>query len=240
MLYSCCICYNYIIISKKRIDILAIIVKVVEEGKKQQLDFLFDRIKDRVARWANDERRVNDSEHIFSLSSSRITLDTKIGLVTTGRCALLIKTNSGQYFREMEQEVTRFLDAVEREESSAVDLHYDTIIDYHGYLWIVLYGKKIEDLLVGLTAVGDLVIERGFSNQLLAAVFQFYNEIDSNQSSFLVYDYKTNKFYPFVPVNHKRKTRNTTEEMKIMETIADEMPFEKDKDLWHPLWNLPL
>jgi hypothetical protein len=203
------------------------------------LGVLFDRIKDRVARWSNDKSRVNDSDLIFSLSSSHITLDTKIGLVTTGRCALIIKTNSGQYFREMEQEVKRFLDVMEREELSAFDLHYDTITDYQDYLWILLYGKRIEDLLAGLTAVGDLVVERGFSNQMLAAVFQFYNERD-NKSSFLIYDYKWNKFYPFVPVNHKRKTRDTIEEMRIMETMVDEMPFEKDKDLWHPLWNLPL
>jgi hypothetical protein len=203
------------------------------------LGVLFDRIKDRVARWSNDKSRVNDSDLIFSLSSSHITLDTKIGLVTTGRCALVIKTNSGQYFREMEHEVKRFLDVMEREESSAFHLHYDTITDYQDYLWIVLYGKRIEDLLAGLTAVGDLVVERGFSNQMLAAVFQFYNERD-NKSSFLIYDYKWNKFYPFVPVSHKRKTRDTMEEMRIMETIVDEMPFEKDKDLWHPLWNLPL
>ncbi|MFL6485233.1 MAG: PspA-associated protein PspAB, partial [Nitrososphaera sp.] len=112
------------------------------------MGFLFDRIKNRVARWSNDGSRVNDSDLIFSLSSSHITLDTEMGLVTTGRCALLIKTNSGQYFREMEQEVKRFLDAMEREESSAVDLHYDTITDDRGYLWIILYGRKIEDLLV--------------------------------------------------------------------------------------------
>jgi hypothetical protein len=208
--------------------------------KNSRLGFLFDRIKDRVSRWANDESRVNDSDLIFSLSFSHITLDRKVGLVTTGRCVLVIKTNGGQYFREMEQEVKRFLNTLEAEDSSSVDLHHDTITDYHGYLWIVLYGKRIEDLLAGLTAVGDLVMERGFSNQMLAAVFQFYNERDNNQSSFLVYDYKRNKFYPFVPISHKRKTRNTTEEMRIMETMADEMPFEKDKDLWYPLWNLPL
>lgn len=204
------------------------------------MGFLFDRIKNRMSRWSNDESRVNDSDLIFSLSSSHITLDRKVGLVTTGRCVLVIKTNGGQYFREMEQEVRRFLDGLETEDSSDVDLRYDTITDYNGYLWIVLYGKKIEDLLAGLTAVGDLVMERGFSNQILAAVFQFYNERDNNQSSFLVYDYKRNKFYPFVPLSHKRKTRNAMEEMRIMETMADEMPFEKDKDLWYPLWNLPL
>ncbi len=205
------------------------------------MGFLLDRIKNRMSRWSNDESRVNDSDLIFSLSSSHITLDRKVGLVTTGRCVLVIKTNGGQYFREMEQEVKRFLDTLETEEdSSAVDLRYDTITDYHGYLWIVLYGKRIEDLLAGLTAVGDLVMERGFSDQILAAVFQFYNERDNNQSSFLVYDYKSNKFYPFIPLNHKRKTRDTTEEVRIMETMVDEMPFEKDKELWRPLWNLPL
>jgi hypothetical protein len=183
------------------------------------LDFLFDRIKDRVSRWTNNESSVNDSDLIFSLSSSHIALDMKIGLVTTGRCVL---------------------DAIEGEEDSTVDLHCDTITDYEGYLWIVLYGKRIEDLLVGVTAVADVVIERGFSDQIIAAAFQFYNQRDINQSSFLVYDYKSNKFYPFVPLDHKRKTRNTTEEMKIMETLADEISFEKDRDLWHPLWNLPL
>ena len=108
------------------------------------MGFLFDRIKDKVARWSNDQSRANDSELIFSLSASYITLDTKMGLVTTGRCALLIKTNSGQYFREMEQEVKRFLDATEREESSAVDLHYDTITDYQGYLWISSMEKRLK------------------------------------------------------------------------------------------------
>ena len=137
------------------------------------MDFLFDRIKDRVARWANDESRVNDSDLIFSLSSSHIALDMKIGLVTTGRCVLVIKTSGGQYFLEVEKEIKTFLDTIEREEYSAVDLHCDTITDYQGYLWIVLYGKRMEDLLVGVTAVGDLVNERGFSDQIIATAFQF-------------------------------------------------------------------
>jgi hypothetical protein len=193
-----------------------------------------------VARWANDESRVNDSDLIFSLSSSHIALDMKIGLVTAGRCVLVIKTSGGQYFREMEKEIKRFLDTIEREEDSSVDLHCDTITDNQGYLWIVLYGKRMDDLLAGVTAVGDLVNDRGFSDQIIATAFQFYNERDNNQSYFIVYDYKSNKFYPFVPVDHTRKIRNNTEEMKIMETIADEIPFEKDRDLWHPLWDLPL
>ncbi len=77
--------------------------------------------------------------------------------------------------------------------------------------------KKIEDRLVGLTAGGDFY-GVGFSNQILAGVFQFYNQRHNNQSSFLADNSKWNKFYPFVPVSHKEKTQNTTEEMRIMET----------------------
>src|SRR3712207_9296408 len=105
---------------------------------------LFDRIKDRVARWANDESRVNDSDIIFSLSSYHIALDMKIGLVATGRCVLVIKTSGGQYFRDIEKEIKRFLYTTEGEESFSIDLHYDTISDYEGYILIFLYGKRIE------------------------------------------------------------------------------------------------
>lgn len=196
---------------------------------------VFDRIRDRVARWAKDDSMVEDSDLIFSLSSSYITLDTKIGLVTTGRCALAVEGNSGQYFHEMEQEVRRFLHTVERE----LDLSHDMVTDSRGCLWVVLYAKKIEDLLAGLTAVGDTVKSRGFSSQILAAVFEFYST-RNNQSCFLIYDYKRNKFYPFAPVSHKRRRRDACEEKRIVEVMSGEMPFEKDNDLWRPFWNLPL
>jgi hypothetical protein len=211
----------------------------VREAAKGLSSF-FDKIRDRIAEWAKDGGKsaaaADDSDIIFSLASSHITLDRKIGLVTTGRCALAIKANSGQYFHEMEQEVKGFLPSIEEE----FGLNHHAITDSSsGQLWIILYAKKIEDLLAGLTAVGDTVIGRGFSSHILAAVFEFYSR-SNNQSYFLVYDYKENKFYPFVPVSHKRKTRDNEEETRIMETMSGEMPFEKDRALWHPLWNLPL
>jgi hypothetical protein len=96
----------------------------------------------------------------------------------------------------------------------------------------------MEDLLAGISAVGDTIDEKGFSNQLLAAVFEFTN--DRNKKQYLIYNYKRNSFYPFVPVDGSQKTRNTEEEMKMMATIGDEVPLEKDMTLWYPLWDLPL
>jgi hypothetical protein len=107
-------------------------------------------------------------------------------------------------------------------------------------MWIVFEGKRIEDLLAGLTTVGDIVEEKGFSDQLLAAVFEFSSEREEGRRTlqYLIYNYKRNNFYPFVPTG--QKTIDAEQQMKIMASIAEEVPFERDMTLWYPLWDLPL
>ena len=151
----------------------------------------------------------------------------------TGRCALTFKAVSGTFFYEMEQDINRFLGSLQPE----FDLTFRTVTDSYGYIWIVFEGKSIEDLLAGLTATGDIVEERGFSDQLLAAVIEFANERQGGQQ-YLIYNYRRNNFYPFVPTGHK--TRDIEQEMKMMSAVGEEMLFEKDMTLWYPLWDLPL
>jgi hypothetical protein len=43
-------------------------------------------------------------------------------------------------------------------------------------MWIVFEGKRIEVLLADLTATGDILAEKGSSDQLPGAVFEFANE----------------------------------------------------------------
>jgi hypothetical protein len=160
-------------------------------------------------------------------------LEVKLGLKVTGRCAVTFKTVSGTFFYEMEQDIKRFLASLQPE----FDLTYSAVTDSYGYMWIIFEGKKIEDLLAALTATGDIVEEKGFSDQLLAAVFEFASERQGGHQ-YLIYNYKRNNFYPFVPTG--QKIRDTDQEMKMMSAIGEEMPFEKDMTLWYPLWDLPL
>jgi hypothetical protein len=175
-----------------------------------------------------------DSDVLFSLSSAYLTIESKMGLKNSGRCALSLKSISGMYFNEMKDDIKRFLDISKTD----FELTYRTVTDSYGYLWVILEGKRMEDLLAGISAVGDTVDEKGFSNQLLAAIFEFTD--DRNRKEYLVYNYKRNRFYPFVPLDNGKKSRNTEEEMKIMATIGDEVPLERDMTLWYPLWDLPL
>lgn len=160
-------------------------------------------------------------------------MEVKLGLKVSGRCALGFKTVSGTFFYEMEQDVRRFLGSLQPE----FDLAFRTVTDSYGYMWIVFDGKRIEDLLAGLTATGDIVAEKGFSDQLLAAVFEFANERHDDHQ-YLIYNYRRNNFYPFVPTGSK--SRSTEQEIELMTAVGEEMPFEKDMALWYPLWDLPL
>jgi hypothetical protein len=186
----------------------------------------------------NNNKPKTDSDAIFSLSSAYITLETKLGLKNTARCAVSLKSVSGMHFSEMKNDIQRFLDASKAE----FELSYNIVTDSYGYLWVILQGKSMEDILAQLIAVGDTIQDKGFSSHLLAAVFEFSDDGKNNNNKkhrqYLIYNYKYNKFYPFVPIG--QEIRNTEEEMRIMAEIADEISFERDMTLWYPLWDLPL
>jgi hypothetical protein len=191
--------------------------------------------KKKLGKSNDDEDKVQiktDSDAIFLLSSAYITLENKLGLKSTGRCAICVKSVNIADFNEMKQYVQSFLDAASKRD---FDISFHTSVDSYGYLWIILTGKAIEDMVAAINAIGDTINEKGFTNQLLAAIFEFTSGYNTD---YLIYNYKLDKFYPFVPT--AGKTRNNEEEMRIMAIIANEIPFEKDLSFWYPIWNLPI
>jgi hypothetical protein len=140
------------------------------------------------------------------------------------------------YFLTMKEDIRNFLNVSRTD----FDLTYRILTDTYGYLWIVIEGKNMEDILAGMTAVGDIIYERGFADNLLATVFQFISGTlgATPSSQYLIYNYKRNNFYPFVPLG--QKNRDTEQEMKILSAVDQELRFEKDMRNWYPLWDVPL
>jgi hypothetical protein len=175
-----------------------------------------------------------DSGSLFSLTSAQITLETNLNLKSTGKAAIGLKNVSGRLFAETVEEIKNFLDVSKRES----DLYYREISDSYDYMWIVFQSANVEDIISCISAAGEIVHDRGFSKQLFVAMFQFRNYNSEKTDHYLVYNYATNKFYPFVPLS--KNERDNKIENKIMETIINEMPFERDESLWYPIWNLTL
>jgi hypothetical protein len=179
------------------------------------------------------KKRETDSDTISSLSSAYIALNTRLDLKSTGRSAICIKNVDLVPFGEMKHEIENFLDASKAD----FEITYRTIVDPYEYLWIIIMTKTLEDNVAAITSIGDTIEERGFSDKLLAAIFDFN---DGSTANYLIYNYKLDKFYPFVPINEQQKRRDPDKELKIMSAVGDELPVEKDMSNWYPIWNIPI
>ncbi len=202
-----------------------------------------------------------DNQAISSLFKSYIKLDDSLGLKSTGKCGILVKNMNIPKFTDMKQYIDNVIANISDKQKMGWELTCRSAIDDYGYLWFILEGKAIEEIVVALNAIGDIVHEKGFSRQLLAAVFEltsgygvsknaFLNNniftTDNNTNQYLIYNYKYDKFYPFIQLSSSKgvvtgsgKKRNYEQELKIMAQIKDDLPCEKDANLWHPIWNIP-
>ncbi len=185
----------------------------------------------------SDDNKLNnplvDADSIISLSSASVKLDDALGLKSTGKCGICVKYVETSYFKEMKKNIDDFLSVASNGSGGDFNFSYRSLVDDYGYLWFILEGKKIEDLVAGITSIADTIHEKGFSKQLLATLFEFTSGYgarnrgdgfasESQGSQFLIYNNKTDRFYPFVPINSNssrgnnssQKRRNIVEEKK--------------------------
>jgi hypothetical protein len=205
---------------------------------------VIDSLLKKLGKGGLDRKGISDrGEGIFSLSSAYITLETKLGLVSTNRCGISIKSTSGVYFSDTVNEVREFL----KISSSEFRTEHVIVTDKYDYLWIMLKGMGFEDILVASNGIADIIIDRGLGDQMLAAAFEFRKPITPSSNSnhppqlepqFLIFNYKRGKFYPFVPLDAQEKRRSDYE-LTLMSIISKEVPWETDMSVWYPIWDMP-
>jgi hypothetical protein len=54
----------------------------------------------------------------------------------------------------------------------------------------------------------------------------------------LIFNYKREKFYPFVPLASQEK-RHSDLELVLASIISKEIPWETDMSVWYPMWDMP-
>jgi hypothetical protein len=170
-------------------------------------------------------------ERLFALSTARVTLETALGLVPAGSAAVVFKPLSAEDFRRAGEEIQQLLGAVTADFGSTVRRQTD---DY-GYEWLVVEDPDLEDLVNAVHLVGSELEARGFSGQLLAAVFKFSGRA---KPVFIVYGYKRGAFWPFVPTGGEE--RDNAVELELKAKLERELPIEQDLTRWFGLFGAPL
>jgi hypothetical protein len=113
----------------------------------------------------------------------------------------------------------------------------ETSEDSFGFSWLVLRGKDFDQLVVGINAVSTALVEGGYGDRLLCAVFAFQD--GERRPVYWIYNYKRGSFYPFVPAGGSEQ-RDNERELVLKAQIGSELPLEAELQRWFPLWGIPI
>ncbi len=173
-----------------------------------------------------------NTDKLFALSTAQVTLDSELGLKSSGAAAVVFKPMSAGDFVRAENELQELLEVAARDSGSKLSRSTDSF----GFEWLVIRDPDIEDLVTTVHLVGSELAARGFGPQLLAAVFRFEGK---SHPVFLIYGYKRGAFWPFVPTG-KEQERDNSEELELKAKLEHELPIEPDLTRWFGVFDAPL
>jgi PspA associated protein B len=167
-------------------------------------------------------------ESLFSMATAYITLSTEFGMSSTEKAGICFKPVESGDFVQCENEIVELLKISE----TAFQVKQDEF----GYAWVVVTDPQFENLVSDIHAVSSTLIDGGYGEQILCAVFPFRNQ----KNIFWIYSYKRGNFYPFVPVEPKEHKRDYAFEFRLRSVLQHELPIEQELERWYPLWDVPL
>ena len=71
------------------------------------------------------------------------------------------------------------------------------------------------------------------------SIKKYSNNINysNNNKMYLIYNYKTNNFYPYIPNDNQQ--RNTTKELQTLSILKSFISVENDFSKWFPIKDIP-
>lgn len=170
-------------------------------------------------------------EALFALATAYVTLLTRLELKTGSRAGVAFRPADASRFRELRRELEGMLAIAAKEMRSTYTLQEDA----YGYIWVVLEDEDMEDLVAAVHMVSVTVEQHGYGPLLLAAAFRFE---ERGRPVYWVYNYKRGSFYPFVPMEGRK--RDNAEELRLKAVMEGELPVEPQLAQWYALWDLPV
>ena len=170
-------------------------------------------------------------DKIFAITTAKVTLQAAGGLQPPRRAGALFRRLPPGRFSQTTDELRKLLDV----ESQGGGFTVEDKTDEYGFQWLIIEGDDFEKMVAAVHAIAQSLMEDGFGDLLVAAVFRFEQE---KRPIYWVYEYKRGAFYPFVPA--AGHNRDNAEEFRQASIAEKELPVEPDQACWYPLWDLPV
>ncbi|MDA8194212.1 MAG: hypothetical protein M0Z53_09485 [Thermaerobacter sp.] len=169
---------------------------------------------------------VGKTDQLFAIATAALDIETKLSSPFSGHAGLILRTVDNADYERIERDMHDILALSGRDMPVTTRSHGDAL----GFVWILVDGQQIDDVINALHLSADMVKEAGYGDSLLAALFGF-------EGWYLVYSYRRATFYPFAP--QPSHQRNSSREFRIAATLRPSLPIEKDPERWYPLWDPP-
>jgi hypothetical protein len=169
-------------------------------------------------------------DRLFAISTASITLETNLGLKPGGAAGICFKPLESSRYQAARTEIEELLQYSSQETETKYALQKDEF----NYLWVVLKDPDFEDLVTNVHLVSQTLIDQGFGEQLLCAVYRFQDE----GPVYWIYNFKSGVYYPFAL--RAGQKRDNSLEFRLRSVMEPELPLEKSAEKWYPLWGIPL
>ena len=172
-----------------------------------------------------------DREQFFSIIGAAHNLQARTELRLTYKAGVVVNPVESTYFENLDSEMRTLLDVSD----CATGTRFEVGDDEFGTRWVVLDDPHFENLVSLIHTITETIVDHGFSDRLLAAVFGFEFH---GCPAYWLYNYKAGRFYPFVPTSDRERDYAT--EMRIGEIMRKEkIPVQRKLENWYALWGIP-
>src|SRR5262249_26211771 len=170
-------------------------------------------------------------DRLFALTTAAVTMETELGLTSSGAGAIAFKPQSSGEFRSAFDDIDKLVDAIAQQSGSQIERKSDE----YGYDWIVVHDDQLEDIVSAEHALAAEMTAQGFGSQLLAAIFPFKG---GQHPVYWIYGFKRGAYWPFVPVGEQK--RDNAYELELKAKLEPELPVEQDLTRWLALFDAPV
>ena len=172
-----------------------------------------------------------DRDKFFSIITAEVALSGRMDLRSTHKAGIVFNPVESSFFENLDSEIRSLLEVSE----TATGTQFKVVDDTFGTRWASLEDRDFEDLVSTIHLISETVIEHGFAERLLAAVFGVQYE---GRNAYWIYNYKRGRFYPMVIT--APQTRDNNAEMRLSAVMEQEkIPVERSLENWYSLWGIP-
>ncbi len=174
------------------------------------------------------------NDRLFAISTADITLRTQEDMQPARTAGICFRGIASGPFKQIHDD----LHALLKVSSSGTAVEAKPFEDDLGFKWVLMESDDFQMLVTTMHMVSQTLLDQGYGEQLLSAVFRFNDE--NGKPNYFIYNFKRGAYYPFVPrPDSHSHNRNNPDELRLSNALSGELPMEKEMERWYAMWDLP-